>query len=134
MSRRWFPGSLRSRPLPAFGRTPPFHCRFTGEKSASLAPPPGLRPYSPVPLPFHGALLCQLGGVEGSPDPSDDVAFGGPDGFFLGFAFAHAAGDVGSCFSSGFELGSDDQVDHLVGLSVAAPVEPVSLLTARRGV
>src|SRR5690606_14213193 len=62
------------------------------------------------------------------------VAFGGPDGFFLGFAFAHAAGDVGSCFSSGFELGSDDQVDHLVGLSVAAPVEPVSLLTARRGV
>src|SRR5690606_15310933 len=33
MSRRLFPGSLRSRPLPAFGRTPPFHCRFTGEKS-----------------------------------------------------------------------------------------------------
>src|SRR5690606_18877287 len=108
MSRRWFRGSLRSRPLPAFGRTPPFHFRSTGEKSvcsrtlpafgrgtcpegaldfspterlaewgsgpsgprgrgpedrhestvvswlASLAPPPGLRPYSPVPLPFHG--------------------------------------------------------------------------------
>ena len=30
---RWFPGSLRSRPLPAFGRTPPFRFRFTGEKS-----------------------------------------------------------------------------------------------------
>ena len=54
MSRRWFPGSLRSRPLPAFGRTPPFHCRFTGEKSVLFAPPSGLRPYSPVPLPFHG--------------------------------------------------------------------------------
>src|SRR5690554_4360197 len=54
MSRRWFPGSLRSRPLPAFGRTPPFHCRFTGEKSASLAHPPGLWPFSPVRLPFHG--------------------------------------------------------------------------------
>src|SRR5690606_38725459 len=54
MSRRLFRGSLRSRPLPAFGRTPPFHCRFAGEKSASLAPPPGLRPYSPVSLPFHG--------------------------------------------------------------------------------
>src|SRR5690554_2776433 len=26
---------LRSRLLPAFGRTPPFHFRFTGEKSAS---------------------------------------------------------------------------------------------------
>src|SRR5690606_10320868 len=182
-------GSLRSRPLPAFGRTPPFRWRSTGEKSfggsssvppcrcrstgetsdwplwisppacwgsgtkcrggavrrtagklqgvswlASLAPPTRLRPYSPLPLALHGPLPCQLGGVEGSPDPSDDVAFGGPDGFFLGFAFAHAAGDVGSCFSSGFELGSDDQVDHLVGLSVAAPVEPVSLLTARRGV
>src|SRR5690606_14323475 len=102
-------GSLRSRPLPAFGRTPPFRCRSTGEQSfggsssvppcrcrstggtsdwplwisppacwgrgtkrrggavrrtagqlqgvswlASLAPPPGLRPYSPVSLPLHG--------------------------------------------------------------------------------
>src|SRR5690606_37692022 len=35
-------------------RTPPFHFRFTGEKSVLFAPPPGLRPYSPVPLPFHG--------------------------------------------------------------------------------
>src|SRR5690606_9657534 len=49
--------SLRSRPLPAFGRTPPFHCRSTGEKSSSLAPPPGLRPYSPVPLPLHGGEI-----------------------------------------------------------------------------
>src|SRR5690606_21234176 len=54
MSRRLFRGSLRSRPFPAFGRTPPFHCRFTGEKSASLAHPPGLWPFSPVSLPFHG--------------------------------------------------------------------------------
>src|SRR5690554_1643580 len=54
MSRRLFRGSLRSRPLPAFGRSPPFHCRFTGEKSVLFAPPPGLRPYSPVSLPFHG--------------------------------------------------------------------------------
>src|SRR5690606_19416408 len=30
---RWFSGSLRSRPLPAFGRTPPFRCRSTGETS-----------------------------------------------------------------------------------------------------
>src|SRR5690606_2099826 len=43
-----------SRTLPAFGRSPPFHCRYTGEKSASLAHPPGLWPFSPVPLPFHG--------------------------------------------------------------------------------
>src|SRR5690606_39229835 len=43
-----------SRTLPAFGRSPPFDCRFTGEKSVLFAHPPGLRPYSPVPLPFHG--------------------------------------------------------------------------------
>src|SRR5690606_35083121 len=30
-----------SRPLPAFGRSPPFDCRFTGEKSVLFAPPPG---------------------------------------------------------------------------------------------
>src|SRR5690606_35717844 len=30
---RWFSGSLRSRPLPAFGRTPPFRFRSTGETS-----------------------------------------------------------------------------------------------------
>src|SRR5690554_6033648 len=48
--------SLRSRPLPAFGRTPPFHCRSTGEKSSSLAPPPGLRPNSPVPHPLPPAF------------------------------------------------------------------------------
>src|SRR5690606_38498147 len=47
---------LRSRPLPAFGRTPPFHCRSTGEKSSSLAPPPGLRPNSPVPHPLPPAF------------------------------------------------------------------------------
>src|SRR5690606_32877301 len=41
-----------SRTLPAFGRTPPFHFRFTGEKSVLFAPPPGLWPFSPVPLPF----------------------------------------------------------------------------------
>src|SRR5690606_23810728 len=34
-----------------------FHCRSTGEKSSSLAPPPGLRPYSPVPLPLHGGEI-----------------------------------------------------------------------------
>src|SRR5690606_35083120 len=43
-----------SRTLPAFGRSPPFHCRFTGEKSVLFAPPPGLWPFSPVRLPFHG--------------------------------------------------------------------------------
>src|SRR5690606_30855735 len=87
---RWFPGSLRSRPLPASGGAPPFRCRSTGERCwtalplgpheavsgvgewhevprgrgpedrrettvvfwlASLAPPPRLRRYSPVPLP-----------------------------------------------------------------------------------
>src|SRR5690606_21234173 len=45
---------LRSRTLPAFGRSPPFDLRFTGEKSVLFAHPPGLRPYSPVSLPFHG--------------------------------------------------------------------------------
>src|SRR5690606_10356487 len=114
-------GSLRSRPLPAFGRTPPFRCRSTGEKSfggsssvppcrcrstgeksdwplwisppacwgsgtkcrggavrrtagklqgvswlASLAPPPGLRPYSPVPLPLHGGEVL-WGSSSGPP-------------------------------------------------------------------
>src|SRR5690554_6831200 len=113
-------GSLRSRPLPAFGRTPPFRfrstgeksfgghrpcpfrCRSTGEKSdwplwisppacwrsgtkcrggavrrtagklqgvswlASLAPPPGLRPYSPVPLPLHGGDV-RLASLDFSP-------------------------------------------------------------------
>src|SRR5690606_37383058 len=28
---------------------------------ASLAPPPGLRPYSPVPLPFHGGEIQRRG-------------------------------------------------------------------------
>src|SRR5690606_40264726 len=55
-SERQRPCSLRSRPLPAFGRTPPFHCRSTGEKSSSLAPPPGLRPNSPVPHPLPPAF------------------------------------------------------------------------------
>src|SRR5690606_27136313 len=35
---------------------PPFHCRSTGEKSSSLAPPPGLRPNSPVPHPLPPAF------------------------------------------------------------------------------
>src|SRR5690606_30197358 len=42
------PGSLRSRPLPAFGRTPPFRCRSTGEKSF------GTSSSVPVWLPLHG--------------------------------------------------------------------------------
>src|SRR5690606_30723192 len=76
--------SLRSRPLPAFGRgtcpegaldfspterlaewgSGPSGPRGRGPEDrhestvvswlASLAPPPGLRPYSPVSLPFHG--------------------------------------------------------------------------------
>src|SRR5690606_12520038 len=42
------PGSLRSRPLPAFGRTPPFRCRSTGEKSF------GKSSSVPVSLALHG--------------------------------------------------------------------------------
>src|SRR5690606_27231012 len=42
------PGSLRSRPLPAFGRTPPFRCRSTGEKSL------GSHRQCPLSLPLHG--------------------------------------------------------------------------------
>src|SRR5690606_13478451 len=35
---RWFPGSLRSRPLPASGGAPPFRCRSTGERSWTALP------------------------------------------------------------------------------------------------
>src|SRR5690606_16765919 len=56
MSRRWFPGSLRSRPLPAFGRTPPFHCRSTGEKSVCSRT-----------LPAFGRGTCPEGALDFSP-------------------------------------------------------------------
>src|SRR5690606_10717137 len=36
-------GSLRSRPLPAFGRTPPLRCRSTGEKSRPREATPASR-------------------------------------------------------------------------------------------
>src|SRR5690554_5134124 len=35
---RWFSGSLRSRPLPASGGTPPFRCRSTGERCWTALP------------------------------------------------------------------------------------------------
>src|SRR5690606_25242635 len=35
---RWFPGSLRSRPLPASGGAPPFRCRSTGERCWTALP------------------------------------------------------------------------------------------------
>src|SRR5690606_18076513 len=56
----WSSGSLRSRPLPAFGRTPPFRCRSTGEKSFG-----GHRP-CPVPLALHGGDV-RLASLDFSP-------------------------------------------------------------------
>src|SRR5690606_22299772 len=55
-SRRLFRGSLRSRPLPAFGRTPPFHCRSTGEKSVCSRT-----------LPAFGRGTCPEGASDFSP-------------------------------------------------------------------
>src|SRR5690606_6463541 len=144
-------GSLRSRPLPAFGRTPPFRCRSTGEKSfggsssvppcrcrstgeksdwplwisppacwgsgtkcrggavrtgrrghkvvfwlASLAPPPRLRRYSPVPLPLHGGEF--LGKSSSVPPVAAAPRGGRPTGLF-GFLPQRAGGGgaAGAC-------------------------------------
>src|SRR5690606_37794670 len=48
----WRSGHGDDRRTPLLTDSSP-HGAVSGEL-ASLAPPPGLRPYSPVPLPFHG--------------------------------------------------------------------------------
>src|SRR5690554_4770697 len=53
-------GSLRSRPLPAFGRTPPFRCRSTGAKSF------GKSSSVPVSLALHGGDV-RLASLDFSP-------------------------------------------------------------------
>ena len=65
--------------------------------------------------------------VDEFPDASGEVAFGGSDGFFAGFAFLDAALDVVVGFAVGAVLGEDDGVEGPVGLPVSSSVEPVAV-------
>src|SRR5690554_2147925 len=62
---RWFPGSLRSRPLPASGGTPPFRCCSTGERCWTALPlGPRISPPTKRLAEWGSGTKCRGGAVR----------------------------------------------------------------------